>query len=1057
MRKTSQKFSQSHMLCKVALVAIMLVFQAMLGIGAGVLNAQTVKGTVISGSDNEPLIGASVMVQGTKTGAVTDLDGNFTIEAKKGQTLEVSYLGFITRKIKVTGSTINVTLNEDKQSLDEVVVVGYGVQKKKLVTGANINVKGDDIAKLNTSNPLQALQGQTPGMSIISTSGQPGSGLKVNIRGIGTVSGSDPLYIIDGVRGDIASLNPADIESIDVLKDAASAAIYGSQSANGVVLITTKSGKEGRAVVSFDGYVGWQNKPRSIDMLNASEYMTILDEAAINSGKNAYDWSKYKSIYDANGDLIDTDWVDQMFVKNAKTSSYNIGVNGGSKTANYAMTLGYMNQEGIVGGKDVSNYERYNFRVNSDWKVKDWLKVGEQISFIYTQNTGIAVGNAYNNTLRSAFNTSPLSPVYSDNNKYDSPFNDTSNSDWYNADGNPYGLMMTNNNNQTNAARFTGNVYAEIEPIKNLKYRTVVGYEYYASDYRSFTPLYQFSIYSYNTANRTSVNQNMGHNWQLTWTNTLSYDFKVKDHSFTALAGMESWRFDGVGVSASNATLKSGFADWNHAYVSNGTAATATDGLGASGAPSLSQRMVSYFGRVSWNWKETYMATATLRADASSKFARGNRWGYFPSVSAGWIVTNEKWVKPLLKVLDYAKVRASWGQVGNQNIGDLMFISPISTSGAYYNFGTALGADGQSNYYGAYESRLSNENVKWETSEQLDFGLDLRLLGKLNVNIDWYKKTTKDWLLVKPIPGTAGTGAPYFNGGDVENTGIEIGLGWNDNIGRDFNYYVNVNGAYNKNKVGSIPTSDGIIHGTDGNRQLYDNSTEFYRCSNGEPIGYFWGYKTAGIFQNQKEINEWVAAGNGVLQGSSVKPGDVKYYDVNHDGTINDADKVNLGNGMPDFTYGFSLGFGYKGLDFSVTANGSVGNDIVQSYRNVGAKTANYTSAILQRWTGEGTSNKYPRVTETNVNYQFSDLFIQDGDFLRISNITLGYDFAKLLHQKFVSQARLYFQVQNAFTFTKYDGMDPEIGYGVNSWASGVDLGYYPRPRTFMVGLNLKF
>ena len=331
-----------------------------------------------------------------------------------------------------------------------------------------------------------------------------------------------------------------------------------------------------------------------------------------------------------------------------------------------------MNQEGIVGGKDVSNYERYNFRVNSDWKVKDWLKVGEQISFIYTQNTGIGVGNAYNNSLRSAFNTSPLSPVYSDNNKYDSPFNDTSNSDWYNADGNPYGLMMTNNNNQTNAARFTGNVYAEIEPIKNLKYRTVVGYEYYASDYRSFTPLYQFSIYSYNTANRTSVNQNMGHNWQLTWTNTLSYDFKVKEHSFTALAGMESWRFDGVGVSASNATLKSGFADWNHAYVSNGTAATATDGLGASGAPSLSQRMVSYFGRVSWNWKETYMATATLRADASSKFARGNRWGYFPSVSAGWIVTNEKWVKPLLKVLDYAKVRASWGQVGNQNIGDLM-------------------------------------------------------------------------------------------------------------------------------------------------------------------------------------------------------------------------------------------------------------------------------------------------------------------------------------------------------------------------------------------------
>ena len=1057
MRKTSLKFSQSSWLCKIALVVIVLMFQAMLGIGAGVLNAQTVTGTVISGSDQEPLIGASVQVQGTTVGAVTDLDGNYSIQAKNGQTLVVSYLGFITQNVKVTGDKVDIVLQEDKHSLDEVVVVGYGVQKKKLVTGANINVKGDEIAKLNTSNPLQALQGQTPGMSIISTSGQPGSGLKVNIRGRGTMSDSGPLYIIDGVRGDIASLNPADIESIDVLKDAASAAIYGSQSANGVVLITTKSGKEGRAVVSFDGYTGWQNKARSIKMLNAKEYMEIMDEAAINSGKSAYDWSSMKSIYNADGSLIDTDWVDQMFVKNAKTGSYNIGVNGGSKTASYAMTMGYMNQEGIVGGKDVSNYERYNFRVNSDWKVKDdFLKVGEQISFIYTKNKGISVGNAYNNSMRGAFNTSPLSPVYSGNNQYGVPYNDTSDSDWYNADGNPYGSMMTNSNNQTNAARFTANVYAEIQPIKNLKFRTVLGYEYYSSDYRSFTPLYKFSIYSYNTS-KTTVSQSMSHNWQLTWTNTLSYDFKIKDHSLTALIGSEAYRFDGVGVGASQGTLKSGFDDWAHAYVSNGTASNTTDGLGASGAPSLAQRMMSYFGRLSWNWKETYMATATLRADASSKFAKGHRWGYFPSISGGWIVTNESFAKSWNKIIDYAKIRASWGQVGNQNIGDLMFVSPITTSNTYYNFGTTLGPTAQSNYYGAYESRLPNENVKWETSEQLDFGIDLRFFGKLNANIDWYKKTTKDWLVVTPLPGTAGTGEPYTNGGDVKNTGIEIGLGWNDHIGKDFNYYINVNGAYNKNKVGNINTNDGIIHGTDGKGQLYDNSTEFYRASNGEPIGYFWGYKTAGIFQNQQEIDDWVAAGNGVLQGKDVKPGDVKYFDINHDGKIDDNDKVNLGNGMPDFTYGFSFGFDYKGFDFGVTANGSVGNDIVQAYRGMTNAKANYTSAILKRWTGEGTSNSIPRVTETNINYQFSDLFIQDGDFLRISNITLGYDFSKILKQAWISQARLYFQVQNAFTFTKYDGMDPEIGYGVNSWASGIDLGYYPRPRTFLVGLNLKF
>ena len=1036
--------------CKVVMTAFMLLWTTS-------ICAKTVTGKVLSASDNEPLLGATVIVQGKQGGSVTDLDGNFSIEANDGQTLVVSYIGFITQRVKVNGDNLVIKLEEEANSLNDVVVIGYGVQKKKLVTGANINVKGDDIAKLNTSNPLQALQGQTPGMTIISQSGQPGSGLKVNIRGMGTINGSDPLYIIDGIRGDIASLNPADIESIDVLKDAASAAIYGSQSANGVVLITTKSGKEGRAVVSFDGYVGWQNKPRSVKMLNAHEYMTILDEQAINSGKQPYDWSAYKSIYNADGSVVDTDWVDQMFRKNAQTGSYNIGVTGGSKTGNYALTLGYMNQEGIVGGKDVSNYERYNFRVNSDWQVKPWLKIGEQVSFIYTKNRGVSVGNAYNNTLKGAFGMSPLVPVYGKNN-YKSPYLNTKFMDWQDvqAMGNPYGLMMTNTNNENNAARFSANVYADAEWLKDLHFRTVVGYEYYSSDYRNFTPIYEFSDYSRNI-NQTRVSQNASHNHQLTWTNTLSYSWKWKAHSLNALVGTEAYQFSGIGVGAGQGKLKSGFDDWSHAYISNGTASSPEDGLSASGAPALKQRMFSYFGRAGWNWKETYMFNATLRADASSKFARGNRWGYFPSVSAGWLVSNERFWKPIANVLDYFKLRVSWGQVGNQNIGDLMFVSPITTAGVYYLFGNQYGAAAQAPFYGAYESRLANEKVKWETSEQIDLGFDARAIdGRLNINFDWYYKTTKDWLVVAPILATAGTGAPYINGGDVKNTGVEVGLSWSDRIGKDLHYYVNVNGAYNHNEVGNIPTEDGIIHGTDGNGQLYDNSTEFYRASNGRPIGYFWGYKTAGVFQNQQDINDWIASGNGVLQ-SDVQPGDVKYYDIDHNGVINDADKVNLGNGMPDFTYGFTLGFDYKGFDFNVTANGMVGNDIVQAYRNVGTKTANYTTEVLSRWTGEGTSNKYPRVTENNINWQFSDLFIHDGSFLRVSNITLGYDFVKILKTQLFSQARLYFQIQNALTFTKYNGMDPEIGYGVNSWASGIDLGYYPRPRTILVGVNLKF
>jgi TonB-linked SusC/RagA family outer membrane protein len=1006
------------------------------------------------------LIGVSVLVKGTTNGTVTDLDGRYSLSASQGQTLVFSYIGYVSQEIKVgANGTLNVALKEDTETLDEVVVVGYGVQKKKLVTGATVQVKGENIAKLNTTNPLQALQGQTPGVSIASTSGQPGSDMKVTIRGLGTVGNSGPLYLIDGVGGDISTLNPADIESIDVLKDAASAAIYGAQAANGVVLITTKSGKEGKATISFDAYYGIQNVARKAQMLNAQQYMTIMDEQAVNEGKSPYDWNSINSIYDANGNVYDTNWIDSMFQNDAKTESYTLGITGGSATSTYALSLGYMNQEGIVGGSDVSNYSRYNFRINSDHKViKDLLKVGEQVSFIYKKNNGIGVGNQYNNTLRSAFGTSPIAPIYSDNNIYDSPYNDTSSSDWYNGDGNPYGSMMTNNNNQTKNATFSGNAYAELTPLKGLKIRSNFGVVYSSNEYRSFTPLYHFSVYSYNDT-RTSVSQNMNHSLGMTWTNTATYDWKINDHAFNALIGMEAYRYEGTYVGASQGSLKEGFDDWSHAFVSNGTETSTANGVSASGSPNDESRSVSYFARLGWNWKETYMINATLRADGSSRFASGNRFGYFPSVSAGWTISNEKFMENSKSWLDFLKLRVSWGQVGNQNIDNYQYLAPIKNTNTHYLFGSGYSdsdaADQLGKNWGAYPSRLANADLTWETSEQTNIGFDARLLqSRLGVNFDFYIKNTKDWLVQAPILATVGAGAPYINGGSVKNTGVELALTWNDQIGKDFTYNIGVNGAYNKNKVGEIPNEDGIIHGS--SNQLYDNSPEFYRAENGKAIGYFWGYKTDGLFQNQQEINDWIAAGNGILQ-SDVQPGDVRYIDVNHDGVIDDNDKVDLGNGMPDFTFGFNLGFTYKNFDFSVVASGAAGQQIVQSYRGQTNKYANYTTAILDRWTGEGTSYKIPRVTEQNINWQFSDLYVHDGDYLRISNITLGYDFAKILRCKAISQCRLYAQVQNAFTFTKYDGMDPEIGYGTDSWASGIDVGYYPRPRTFLVGVNLKF
>ena len=1038
---------------------IILLCLPIMSVKAVPSQTSTVSGVVISGTDELPLVGVSVLVKETANGTITDIDGNFKLNVVSGQTLVFSYIGYVTQEIVVTDQkSLNVILKEDTEILDEVVVVGYGVQKKKLVTGATVQVKGESLAKMNTNSPLQGMQGQTPGVNISSTSGQPGSDMKVSIRGLGTVGNSSPLYLIDGVGGDISTLNPADIESIDILKDAASAAIYGAQAANGVVLITTKLGKEGKAQISFDAYYGVQTVARKINMLNAKEYMTIMDEQAVNSGNTPYDWSSFRSIYDANGNVHDTDWIDSMFKDNARTQSYTLGITGGSQTSTYALSLGYMSQEGVVGGKDVSNYERYNFRINSEHKIfkdSDLLKVGEQVSFVYKMNNGISVSDQYNNTLRGAFATSPLAPIYSDNNAYDSSYNDTSNSDWYNGDGNPYGSMMTNSNNENKTATFSGNVYAELQPVRNLKLRSVFGAVYGSSEYRSFNPLYQFSIYTYNTT-RTSATQNMNHSLGMTWTNTAAYDWTCGKHAFNALVGMEVYRYSGTYLQAKTGALREGFDDWDHAYVGNGTASSADDGMSVDGYPHDESRSVSYFGRFGWNWKETYMLNATLRADGSSKFARGNRYGVFPSISAGWTLSNEKFMQNTQNWLDYLKLRASWGQVGNQNIDNYQYTAPITSSNTHYIFGTTDGAPAQSGYWGAYPSRLANENVTWETSEQTNIGIDARFLkSRLSLTADFYIKTTKDWLVEAPILATAGTGAPFINGGDVKNTGFELALTWNDQAGKDFNYNIGVNGAYNKNKVGNIPTEDGIIHGKIN--MLYDNTPEFYRAQNGHAIGYFWGYETAGIFQNKEQIANWNADGkHGILQADA-QAGDVIYVDQNQDGIIDDNDKVDLGNGTPDFTYGFNVGFNYKNFDFSLVAYGAAGNQIVQSYRNHANSKANYTTAILNRWTGEGTSNRMPRVTDTNINWQFSDLYLQDGDYLRISNITLGYDFAKLIKLKAISQARLYVQVQNAFTFTKYDGMDPEIGYGTSDWVSGIDLGYYPRPRTFLVGVNLKF
>jgi TonB-linked SusC/RagA family outer membrane protein len=1050
MRKTSITGCKNSILCKIALIT-MLLFPAMNMLQAGALSAKPITGTVKSATDGEPLIGATVQVQGhATTGALTDVDGHFTVEAEQGQTLVVSYVGFVTQNVKVTGSDLTIVMQEESNSIEDVVVIGYGVQKKKLVTGATAQVKGDDIAKLNTSNPLQAMQGQTPGVSITTTSSQPGSSMKVSIRGLGTTGNAAPLYLIDGVGGDISTLNPADIESIDVLKDAASAAIYGAQAANGVVLITTKSGKEGRTVVSFDGYYGIQKVARKPSLLNADEYKTIMDEYALNTGSAANDWSSMASTLNSDGSSVDTDWFDQVTVNNAKMQSYNIGVTGGTKTNTFAMSLGYLNQEGLVGGSGVNDYNRYNFRMNSETKLfNDIVKVGEHASLIYNEKHGVSdfsdgSGNAMysGSAVRAALGCSPVNPVYGKND-YNSPYFSSAYSDWNIGDGNPLGNLL-NSTNKTKNWTADVNAYVQIEPIKNLILKTVFGISANNSSYRSYTPPYSFD--SYTNKDYDEVSENKSNGLTMVWTNTAAYSWNIGEHSFNALLGCESSRYDGDWLSAAKQNLRSGFDSWYYAWLSNAN----TQSSMATGLGNDPTRTMSYFGRLGWSWKDTYMINATLRADGSSKFASGHRWGWFPSVSAGWTISNEQFFSKVSKnIIDYLKLRASWGQVGNQNVDSYQYLATLA-SNAYYNYGNNTTA------YGTYPQRTANDKLTWETSEQLNIGLDARFLsGRLATNFDFYVKTTKDWLVNSPTYATTGFDYALINGGNVKNTGFEFNLTWNDMIGKDFQYNIGFNGAFNHNNVTDIPTNDGIIHGS--GQILSDDATEIFRAQNGHTMGYFWGYKTAGIFQNKQEISDWVAAGNGVLQ-TNVQPGDVKYVDVDHNGVINDDDKVDLGNGVPKFTFGINLGFSYKHFDFSTLLSGATGFRIMQAYHNYTSAKANWTTAVLQRWTGEGTSNSVPRISsKASGNYEFSDLFLQKGDYMRISNVTLGYDFAPLLAQKWLSQARLYFQVQNLYCFTKYDGMDPEVGFGYYSWVSGMDLGSYPRPRTYLVGVNIKF
>ncbi|MBR4481702.1 MAG: TonB-dependent receptor [Prevotella sp.] len=1031
-----------------------------------------VKGVVLDTSD-QPIIGATVIESGTQSnGTLTGADGSFAITITQGASLRISYVGYKTVTVKPTaGKSVQVILEEDAEVLNDVVVVGYGTQRKKLVTGATVHVTSENIEAVNAVDAFGALQSLASGMNIVLNSGQPGEGYKVTIRGMGSAGSNTPLYVVDGVPGaNIDDLSPNDIESIDILKDAASSAIYGARASNGVILVTTKKGKPGRIQVTFDGYLGWQN-PNTNDVtpLNAKQYMEINDKAYQIQGVATYDWAtlipkQYAQIM--NGTWNGTNWLEETTIDNAPMHNASINIMGGSDISRFSLGFSKYHQTGTIGWPADPKFDRYNVRLNSDYslmrsKGRDVLKFGENINFSTTKKKGVSIGGIYGNSIRNLLAMSPLLPAYNENGDF-YEYADIQADGWdFSAEmANPLAQMKYDNGNSYSKGwRLQTNFFLEFVPIKGLTWRTSAGWLYRHRESRSYVPVYELSSKKSNPNDDVTQSQSYSIRWSLE--NTLNYVKTFGNHNVDVLLGqsVEKWGY-GNGVSATNSnSLFPGSFD--HAYIDNANVVDAAF-TSISGSPEAEGALSSFFGRVNYNYAETYLLSLVLRADGSSNFARGHRWGYFPSISAGWVISNETFMEKTKNWLDFLKIRASWGQNGNCNISNFQYLATIDLNDPYY-------FDNKDNPgIGAYPNILPNEDVKWETSEQLDFGFDARFLNnRLGVAFDWYKKTTKDWLVRAPMLLSYGTNAPYVNGGDIENKGYEIQLSWNDKIGKDFVYGITFNFSHNKNEVTRLANSEGIIHG--GSNAIAQNTAELYRLEVGYPIGYFWGYEMEGIIQNEADLQDYINRNCGgdkknSLQGESLQPGDVKFVDYNGNGKIDtgDADKTMIGDPNPDFTMGLNINLSYRGFDFALNGYGSFGQQVAKSYRQFSDHPDdNYcTDVYTKYWTGEGSTNEYPRFSDgkTANMSEISRVWIEDADFFKISRISLGYDFKKLYSKLPVQKCRLYVSLSNYFCFTGYSGMDPEVGFGNGtSWASGIDCGYYPSSRSFQVGMNITF
>ena len=1057
--------------------------------------AQGILGTVTDDL-GEPVIGASVVEKGNpQNGTITDFNGNFTIRVSQGTPIIISYIGYVSQEVNASNN-MNVTLKEDSQTLQDVVVIGYGVQKKSVVTASIAKVSADDLSGKTRLRAEDALKGMAAGVNVTSASGQPGAKSMIRIRGIGTINSSEPLYIIDGMPTDqngMESVNPGDIESIEVLKDAASGAIYGARAANGVILVTTKKGKVGKAQINYNFSQGWQSAWKKRDVTGATDYAILQNERRIQNGLSPLYMDPY-NLKDANGDAINgfgTNWQDLLFNDNAPIQQHDVSISGASEKVNYYLSLGYFDQEGIVGGNyGQSNYDRLTIRSNNQFNLLDATKernflnkldLGANLSYMRVHSTGVSDNSTWGSPLGSALYLAPTLPVtltqlgYEDNGdpRYGQAMIDRYSAYdlYYDGNGHPYTIpgyvgsyqeqnnpiaMMQGNPNKNWSHKFMPKFSLDLQLWDELKYHFSYSAELSFWGYEGAT-LQKYYFSGNSNSDHTQATAYKGNNstWQIE--NTLTYDKQFGKHTIGVVLGQSALKTKGDELGGSHWNLVNPDKPSIN-YTTGGDLELSTDAdgkvtgakslVGVWGGPYTQHRLASLFARLSYNFDEKYMVQATIRRDGSSRFGSNKKYGTFPSFSVGWNVMNEQFMEQTRDWLTNLKLRGSWGKNGNDNIGDFAYTTLTATGGSsnYYYGQTA------SMTYGSKANRLANEDLKWEESEQTNVGVDFGFWNnQLTFSVDWFLKKTNGMIIDMPIPSYVGEQRPLANVGDMKNSGWEFELGYKWNIS-DARFAVKANAAYLKNELTNLGNDTGFLNY--GISQFADGGT---RAENGQPFPFFYGYKTNGILQNKAEADAYNAQ-----YGTTSKPGDFRFVDTNNDNKITSDDRTNIGNGVPDWSFGLNFDAEWKGIDLGVFFQGVSGVDVFDATYRQDIASGNYPTWVLQRWTGEGTSNTVPTLGDSK-NWVVSDMYVRDGSYLRLKNITLGYTLPRELTSKIgISRLRIYGRAENLFTWTKYWGFDPEIGAGWdndsqkhNTQFTGVDYGVYPQARTYTIGFNI--